>query len=102
MVDPSWDEEELLGDDDCGPPVHSDVVDEALEQIIESLVTAGYDDADAEDAVWSALEQLHAADQISDTPDIDESEEAKTAWIFNTVPRLKQKLVEMGLDFSQE
>lgn len=96
-------EEELLGDTDegCGPPTERDAVDDALEGLISALTDAGYDDKDAEDAVFSAMELLHGADQCTDTPDIDEPEEVKTAWIFNNVPRIRQKLREMGLEFAE-
>lgn len=92
----------LLGDhdeEDCGPAENSDVVDDALQEVIDLLVKSGYDDVDSEDAVFSALEQLHSSDQCTDTPDIDATEQIKMAWIFNTVPRLKSKLKDMGLDF---
>lgn len=96
-------EEALLGDHDeeCGPPTERDVIDDALEGVILLLVNAGYDDEDSEDAVFAAMEQLHNADLCTDTPDIDEPEQAKTAWIFNHIPRIKQKLREMGLDFTE-
>lgn len=91
-----------IDDDDCGPATESDAVDEALDGLIELLVDNGYDDEIAEEAVFDAMEGLTTAGMLKDTPELDEPDEVKRDWIVDSMPRLRLKLRDMGLEFTEE
>lgn len=88
-------------DDECGPPTESDRVDAALDALIETLVESGYDEEVAEEAVFDAMSTLTSNGMIVDTPDLDEPDEAKSNWIVEYMPRIRQKLRDMGLEFTE-
>lgn len=91
---------DLDGDDsECGPADQSDLIDEALEGVISTLTEAGYDDDSAESATFDALEFLIDDGILTDTPDMDDAVESKNKWVSNSVPKIVEKLKEMGLDF---
>lgn len=94
--------EESHDPDDCGPPVHRDCVDDCLERIIEMLEHAGYDEAVADQAMHEAMAMLIETSTLPDTPDLDQPETAKVAWIANAEALIRGKLREMGLEFPEE
>ena len=104
-LEPEGDE---LGDDgcdshaddaDCGPPEEYDMIDSAIEGVISELEAAGYSDEDAEEAVYDAMSDLIDASEIDDTPDMDQEAELKALWVQTAIPKIKNRLQEMGLEF---
>ena len=89
-------------DDECGPPVNRDIVDDCLESLIEMLVKSGYDDEIADKALYTALESLMESRTIGDTPDLDQPDTVKHQWIANATPLVRRKLREMGLDLEED
>jgi hypothetical protein len=97
------DDAELDGHEDdgeCGPPEETDMVDEAIENLMTTLENAGYSEEDAEEAVYDAISALVDSGEIDDTPDMDNEEEHKALWVKNAVPLIRTKLQDMGLEFS--
>ena len=101
-------DDEDMGDDECdshaddaecGPPEEVDMVDEAIEGVIGELEKAGYSEEDAEEAVYDAMSDLIDAEAIDDTPDMDQEAEVKALWVQTAVPKVKDRLKEMGLEF---
>lgn len=104
--DPEFDgeglHEHIESGDDCGPPVHRDCVDDCLESLIEMLERNDYDAEVADQAVYQAMESLMLQESITDTPDIDQPEASKHAWIANARSQIVDRLREMGLEFSED
>ena len=91
-----------LGDDsDCGPDEERDLVDDAIDGVIELLVKNEYEEETAIEATYDAMEMLMESGQIDDTPELDESADTKAAWIQKSIPALKAQLKEMGLEFEE-
>lgn len=86
-------------DDHCSAPVLRDCVDDCLEGLIEELVKSGYDDEVAMEAVYQSMATLMESNTIADTPDIDQPEPAKYAWIANASAQIRAELARMGLEF---
>lgn len=90
-----------LGDEsECGEPEKWDMVDSALDGLVQMLVDNDYPEGDAEEAVFDALSYLIDDESVEDTPDVDKDEGIKSAWVNNAVPKIKAKLKEMGLEFN--
>lgn len=89
-------------DDRCGPPVNRDCVDDCLERLLDMLERSGYDGPIADQAVNEAMAMLIESNQLSDTPDLDQPETAKIAWIANAEALIRGQLRQMGLEFSEE
>lgn len=87
-------------DGECGPPEETDMVDEAIEGVMKTLVDAGYSDEDAEEAVYDAISTLVDSGDIEDTPDMDHEEEHKALWVKTAIPLIHTQLKNMGLDFT--
>lgn len=92
-------DEEFDHPEDCDPDDQSDIVDKAIDGVISTLVNAGYEDDSAVEATFDAMEALLELGQIEDTPDLDVAEEQKNLWIKNSIPKIKEKLHDMGLEF---
>lgn len=88
-----------LLDEDCGPSDGRDMVDRAIDGLVNLLTAADYEDDSALDAVFDAMEKLLDTGVINDTPDMDVSDEDKLNWISKSVPLIKDKLKQMGLEF---
>lgn len=100
--DPEFDGKADHDEDACGPPVMRDCVDDCLERMIEMLEGAGYDVPVADQAMNEAMALLIEGEMLPDTPDLDQPETAKIAWIANAEPLIRHKLREMGLEFPEE
>jgi hypothetical protein len=86
----------LTGDLEDDQP---DIVDNAIESLMDMLVSADYEEESAEEAVFDAIATLIDDQSITDTPEADASSEEKTMWVTNSVPKIKSRLKELGLEF---
>jgi hypothetical protein len=84
---------------DCGPEGDGDEIDAAIEGIMDMLVANDYEEKDAEDAVFEAMHNLIAREEISDTPETISEESEKQSWINNFNVKIREELKNMGLDF---
>jgi hypothetical protein len=92
-------DDEFNHPDDCLPDDRKDLVDEALDSVIGTLADAGYEDESAIEAVFDAMELLIEENIIEVTPDLDVADDIKKDWIDKTIPKIKERLKVMGLEF---
>lgn len=78
-----------------------DVVDDALGKLMDMLVASDYTEESAEEAVFDAIATLINDGSISDTPDAMADDAEKAEWILNSVPKIKSRLKELGLEFDE-
>lgn len=84
----------LGGCDDSG---RGDIVDVAIMKLTHDLIDLGHNPNKAVEVVFTALADLIAADEIEDSPDIDEPENVKAMWVAQAVPKVKGVIQEMGI-----
>lgn len=91
-----------LGDDsECGPDEKRDLVDDAIDGVIDLLIKAEYEEDSAIEATYDAMEILIGDGTMEDTPELDEPDDVKQAWIAHSIPALKAQLKVMGLEFEE-
>lgn len=78
-----------------------DAVDDALTGIMDMLVDADYTEESAEEAVFDAVATLVNDGSISDTPDASVGDAEKAEWILNSIPKIKARLKDLGLEFDE-
>ena len=88
-------------DDTCGPPNNKDQVDDAILDIIDLLVRNDYEDDSAEEATYDAIASLIADEAIEDTPDLHAKDEIKAQWIHNSIPKIKERLHQLGVEYDE-
>ena len=82
----------------CGPLAEADEVEAAIQGWISKLRDAGYTE-EADNAVFDALAALVEANTLPDTPPSDSPPAIKQKWVFHFEKAIRDKLVEMGLEF---
>lgn len=78
-----------------------DIVDDAIMDVIDMLVDSDYPEETAEEAVFDALATLVNDGSILDTPDAEATDDEKVSWTLTSVPKLKSRLKELGLEFDE-
>jgi len=78
-----------------------DAVDDAIADMMDMLVDADYTEESAEEAVFDAIATLVADGSIMDTPEADASDDDKAQWILNSIPKIKARLKDLGLEFDE-
>lgn len=78
-----------------------DMIDGALEDLMNMLVDADYTEEASEEAVFDAIATLVNDGSIMDTPEAIASDDEKAQWVLNAVPKIKSRLKELGLEFDE-
>jgi hypothetical protein len=85
----------------AGNAEEADIVDDAIMDIMDMLVDNDYPEETAEEAVFDAIATLVNDGSISDTPDADASDDEKVSWKLTSIPKIKSRLKELGLQFDE-
>jgi hypothetical protein len=79
----------------------ADIIDDAIMDIMDMLVDNDYPEETAEEAVFDAIATLVNDGSISDTPEADASDDEKVNWKLTSIPKIKSRLKELGLQFDE-
>lgn len=79
----------------------ADIIDDAIMDIMDMLVDNDYPEETAEEAVFDAIATLVNDGSISDTPEADASDDEKVSWKLSSIPKIKSRLKELGLQFDE-
>jgi hypothetical protein len=79
----------------------ADIIDDAIMDIMDMLVDNDYPEETAEEAVFDAIATLVNDGSISDTPEADASDDEKVSWKLTSIPKIKSRLKELGLQFDE-
>ena len=95
--------EELGGEDDLDDATGNDsgdIIEDFLDDVIE-LIAAEYEESSAIDAVEDAVSSLVDDGSIDDIPTSLDDDDVKAQWIFNSLPKIKERLHTFGLEFDE-
>jgi len=75
-----------------------DVLDDFINKIMD-MVAVNYEDDSAEEAVYDAIAGLIDDSSIDDMPEKDSGDDVKMQWIWNSLPKIKERLHAMGIEY---
>jgi len=78
------------------PDEQHDLVDEAIWGVMDEVIAFGHSESAAEKRVRDAIDKLVKDEVVSETPEYDEPDGVKSAWISNSLPRVKNYLRMKG------
>lgn len=65
----------------CGPLGEGDAINQFIETVIDNFVEQGFSEEKAQEFVFESMERFIESGELSDTPDVDESDKIKREWI---------------------
>lgn len=85
---------------ECGPEGDGDEVNQAINAMVEHLITCDYAEEVALEAIFDALHEMLDSGAMTDIPSLNEMQEGKARWVEEFGVKIREKLSEMGLDLT--
>lgn len=76
----------------CGELGEGDEINQFISEVIDQFVEQGVGEEEAQELVFSAMEEFISEGVLEDTPDVDAEPEQKREWIAGFDKLLEQKL----------
>lgn len=86
--------DDALNDDEL---IDGDICDDALMELIDE-VAEEYEEESAVNAVYDAVASLVQDGIIDDVPGMSASNEEKALWVQNSIPKIRLRLQELGIE----
>lgn len=98
MLGAEQDLDDALDDEYEGYSDSDDLVDDKMNALIDA-VAVEYEDDDAFQAVFDAVDSLMKDGSIEDMPSREASPDEKARWAHNYMPKIRNRLRDFGVDF---